>query len=466
MISQIVKDNPSPLEGLRFQQGRIVAGIVSFILIFSLQPLAISGYTSIRTYDFGNSELVVEAISCNDSGLAIGAYCYFGGSREYDILLIKTDYKGNLLWVQTYGTDDSEYLHGLTECADKGFLIIGEIKRDIPWFLRIDSSGNMMWNKTYGVNADFARMNDIIELPNKEILAAGELRLEGQDTTKAWLVRLDSNGTIISSTTFGNESQSITCSSLALCQNSDIMLLGHSRDDGNTGSDFWMMRLSHSEQKIWEKTYYNMGNEFYSSSRETHDGGFVLVGTWEEDEYTFADFRMYAICTDSTGNLMWNMSYSGSEEHLGPDDHRLSESTSGLDIIQCDDNGFAIVGATNSFANYFPNNIWLVRTDESGQPVWNNTVKTDTRDYPRSIVKHKYGGFTVIGKTRMNSTDPNNNLLLVYISDIDPANLTTSSTTPGFNEFGGFVIGGAIGGGVIVTIALLWYRNRRSSKLE
>jgi len=438
---------------LQFRKGTV--GIVIIVLLLSLHTQTGAAYTVFRTFDIASIEIQVGMISCKDGGLAIGGYSYFYSPRGYEFVLIKTDQNGYLEWIQTYGTSNNEYMHSLTECADGGFLLVGKIASGQGWILRIDSYGRQLWNHTFNPESvDYLNLYDIKELPSGEIIAAGNIKEEGSDHYDAWLVRLDSNGTLISSTTFNNASKSETCKSLILCQNGDIMMVGSSGGYQDFGIDFWMMRLSISEDVIWEKSFCELDHQHFSSAKETHDGGFVLTGTWEVDTFGPWDFSMYVVRTDSSGDLLWNRNYTGSEEHLGPDDSRLPEDTSGEDIIECDDNGLAIVGATNSYANYFPKNIWLVRTDEFGNPIWNNTVKRDSQESPKAMVQSYTGRFIVLSETKEREPSSEDDTLLVFINDINPLNETTTPTTPNLSDITTIAIASIVGIGLIAVFTL------------
>ncbi len=67
------------------------------------------------------------------------------------------------------------------------------------------------------------------------------------------------------------------------------------------------------------------------------------------------------------------------------------------DIVQCDDGGFAIVGTYNGAFGQF-GEIWLLRTDSSGNHVWNETYTTGSnQNRGVAIVKCQDGSFAIAG---------------------------------------------------------------------
>ncbi len=84
---------------------------------------------------------------------------------EYDILLLKIDNFGNIIWEKTYGGTELDYPAGCFS-SDNGFIIggntlsrDGDIKSDYfgdldCWLFEIDNDGNLIWEQTFGGSAN------------------------------------------------------------------------------------------------------------------------------------------------------------------------------------------------------------------------------------------------------------------------------------------------------------------------
>ena len=90
---------------------------------------------------------------------------------------------------------------------------------------------------------------------------------------------------------------------------------------------------------------------------------------------------------DKNGNLEWNKILGG---------EKLDRAN---DLIQTSDGGFALVGYTESFGagSY---DYWLIKTDNQGNCVWNQTYGGLDSDAAYSIVETLDGGFALAGYTR------------------------------------------------------------------
>jgi len=82
----------------------------------------------------------------------------------------------------------------------------------------------------------------------------------------------------------------------------------------------------------------------------------------------------------------WNYTYGGSGSDFASD---LVESTDG---------GFVLAGSTSSFGAG-SNDMWLVKTDENGIILWNQTYGGSGFDAANSLIQASDGGFILAGRT-------------------------------------------------------------------
>jgi parallel beta-helix repeat protein len=149
--------------------------------------------------------------------------------------------------------------------------------------------------------------------------------------------------------------------------------------------DFWLVKTDASGNHLWNQTYDGSGlGDYAESVVQTSDGGYALAGT-KVDLYERAYF--WLVKTDSYGNHLWNKTYSRS-----PYDNAYS-------VVQTSDGGYAIAGYTySSGARY---DFWLVRTDSSGNHIWNRTFGGwgGGDDVAYSIIQTKDEGYALAGCT-------------------------------------------------------------------
>ena len=127
---------------------------------------------------------------------------------------------------------------------------------------------------------------------------------------------------------------------------------------------------------------------------QTDDDGYVIAGT----TYSFGegDGDFWLIKLDPKGIMKWNFTYGGPKE-----DNAKS-------IIQTNDEGFAIVGKTDSFGTG-NSNYWLVKVDSNGNMQWNHTYG-QTISEANSVIQTDDNGYLLVG---FEIDDSNSSVLII-----------------------------------------------------
>ena len=135
----------------------------------------------------------------------------------------------------------------------------------------------------------------------------------------------------------------------------------------------------------WSKTYGGADADGALSLIATGDGGYFLVGYTRSFGAGEEDF--WLIKVDSLGNMQWNCTYGGAGADIASS------------VIETSDGGYAITGYTGSFGAG-GDDIWLIKTDDSGNMKWNQTYGGAEDDYTFSLVELSDCGYTIAGYTR------------------------------------------------------------------
>ncbi len=107
-------------------------------------------------------------------------------------------------------------------------------------------------------------------------LLAGSTNSFGAGGFDAWVLKLDSTGTITWQKTYGGTGDE----SGTIRQTSDggYILAGFTKSFGAGGSDAWLLKLTSTGTITWQKTYGGTGDDFAASVQQTSDGGYVVGG--------------------------------------------------------------------------------------------------------------------------------------------------------------------------------------------
>jgi hypothetical protein len=193
--------------------------------------------------------------STRDSGfILVGKTGAMG--NNYDLLMMKTDDTGKIIWSKTYGSSiKSETGWAVTQAANGDFLVAGEATslNDTGkiFYLRTDSVGNVIFSNYYRVGFGGSYAKYISELSDHSVIIGGDLEIS------------DSFWTTI--------------------------------------SDVFLLKIDSIGQPLWAKSY-NMG--YYDELRTiqpTFDSGFILLSFSYDDTYRLPSL----IKTDSNGDTLW-----------------------------------------------------------------------------------------------------------------------------------------------------------------
>jgi TolB-like protein len=147
-----------------------------------------------------------------------GGYIVAGGTRSFgagwdDIILIKTDANGNVLWAKTYGGTGDDIAYSVQQTSDGGYIVAGYTtsfgagNRDI-FLIKTDANGNVIWAKTYG-GLDWDWASSVQQTSDGGYIVAGWTLSFGAGGTDVFLIKTDANGNIGSCGIVGNASPTV-----------------------------------------------------------------------------------------------------------------------------------------------------------------------------------------------------------------------------------------------------------------
>lgn len=254
-------------------------------------------------------------------------------------------------FVKTLGGTNNESAQTVTKTSDGGYAILGYTQSndgDVTnktnnsfdyWLLKFDNENNLQWQKTYG-GSDDDRGSDIIQTNDGGYAIFGYSKSNDGDVTE------------------------------------------------NLGDqDFWILKLDNAGNIAWQKSFGFSGTDNGISLIQTNDNGFLLTGVLDvsasggegnskSNAVKHAGGDYWAIKIDASGNKTWSHFYGG------------TFTDTPYDVIQTDDNGYIIVGSSDSndvdiSANKGSYDFWVVKISETGTLIWENLMAV------QKLMKHE-----------------------------------------------------------------------------
>ena len=131
---------------------------------------------------------------------------------------------------------------------------------------------------------------------------------------------------------------------------------------------------------LWTKTYGGNEDEIARCIQVINDEGYIVTGNI--GEYNNSDILLFK--TDQNGNIIWEQSFG---------DQYYDRAFS---VIQTLDGGYIIAGDTNRAEPNF-HDAWVIKTDQDGNVIWDNTYGLDGSDHAMSIIQLDDGNFVIVG---------------------------------------------------------------------
>jgi hypothetical protein len=164
-----------------------------------------------------------------------------------------------------------------------------------------------------------------------------------------------------------------------------FIITGYTRSYGTmSGRNVWLIKTDTFGNEQWNNTFGGNGDDEGYCVKQTTDGGYIIAGLTNSFGAGLKDF--YLVKTDSLGSLLWQRTFGGAN-----DDEAYS-------VLQTNDGGFIAAGVTSSFSNG-GRDVFLVKTDPSGNFVWQKNLGGLSSDGAWDIQHTSDGGFIIAGWT-------------------------------------------------------------------
>lgn len=202
----------------------------------------------------------------------------------------------------------------------------------------------------------------------------------------------------------------------------------------NPVEDIYLVKTNSLGDTLWTKIYDGTGIERAYCGIQTSDGGYVLTG---QGSFGTSNIDAFLLKTDSIGNISWIKSYGGTLGDVGKY------------VQQTSDGGYIIVGNTITNPGSI-SHILLIRTNGVGDTLWTKIIAGTSNDWG-ATVQEIVDGFIIGGTTWSYGAGISD----VFLLKTDASgNLQWAKTFGGIdNEFGSSARQTADGGFVVCGVA-------------
>ena len=251
--------------------------------------------------------------------------------------------------------------------------------------INAQNAGDTLWTKTYGgANSDKGWC--VQQTSDEGYIISGWTDSYGAGSYDIYLVKTDAAGDTIWTKTYGEEgSDDGRC--IRQTPDGGYIIAGNTQPIGVMGSYVWLIKTDAVGDTMWTKKWGETPIPNINTGRcvqLTSDGGYIIsghaqfLGTSNEDAYLLK--------TDADGNTEWMNFYGGPNYEIG----YWTQQTS--------DEGYIVVGYTTSFGSG-NEDVYLVKTDASGNIEWTKTYGGTNTDSGFSVQQTDDDGYIIAGFT-------------------------------------------------------------------
>lgn len=358
-------------------------------------PVSFEGILDfVSTYGGSNEDDAVSVVQSIDGGYVIlGSTQSNDGdivdktSTDSDYWVLKVTSEGEIVWSKTYGGSGDERASSISATSDGGFIISGHSRSndgDVSgnegfhdyWILKLDAFGNIQWDKNYGFSGSDQAFQ-VFETDDGGYFATGFLDVSASG--------------------------------------------GQGNDDRNTRhgvGEYWAIKMDASGDYIWRRYFGGTSNDRSYDAVQTDDGGFLLAGASESEDFDITDskgsYDFWVVRLNAEGDLQWTKSFGGSGIDIG---YSVTKAEGGY--IMAGDARSADQDVTSPLGNA---DLWTVKFDDTGSMVWQKTLGGSDFESARSIRPMINGNYVISGSTKsadgdLSSNNGQNDVWVIVIDD-------------------------------------------------
>jgi len=309
-------------------------------------------------------------------------------------------------FIQTLGGAKNESAQAVTKTNDGGYAILGHTQSmdgDVTtklnesydyWLLKFNASDELDWQKTYGGSED-DRGADLIQTSDGGYAVIGKSKSSDGDVSE------------------------------------------------NSGyEDFWITKLDASGSISWEYAYGFAGSDTPYSIIQTNDNGYLLTGVLDVSASNGQGDRRSNTARRHAGGDYWVIKLNANGLKQWSNYYGGTFTDTAYDAIQTEDNGYMIVGASDSTDVDISNNhggydFWVINISNTGELIWEKSFGGNETDEARAISKTSAGNYLVVGDTRSDEFDvsKNNGAADLWMIKITPEGTLLWEKTLGGTNF-------------------------------
>ena len=296
---------------------------------------------------------------------------------------MSTLYQPPIEWEKTYGSPESGMSYFVQQTTDGGYIATGVIyttggTNPELYLVKTDANGNLQWSQIFGGAPTFDCGYCVQQTTDSGYIIAGCYHGYG-----LWLIKTDSSGNQQWNQVFSSLSLDTAFSVQQTNDGGYILVGGYTYAPGPP--DVWVIKTDSAGNQLWDKKIGGGNAEYGHCIRQTTDTGYIITGY--TDSFGAGQEDVYLLKLDNAGNTVWSKTFGGNNDDRGNS------------VRQTTDGGYIVAGYTKSFGAGQAD-VYLLKTDASGNLIWSQTFGGASDDEGNSVRQTPDSGYIICGTTQ------------------------------------------------------------------
>ncbi len=277
-----------------------------------------------KTYGGTNDDFGYSICPADNGQYLIVGSTNSSGNGLSDIYVLCINENGDSVWARTYGDSLNETGYSITKTQDNNYMIAGMTNsygaggNDIL-AIKINPAGELIWEKTYGEIYDDIAYSVSATSDGGSIMT-GTTYSSGNHSGDIYLLKIDSLGQVMWTTTSHSNENAMAFSvqqtqdcGYIVCGSAYFVLLGY---------EWCLLRYDQHGGLVWSAFQGSLNHDFAYAVQEVGYKNYVIAGNFS--------FEMYVVRADTQGLNVWMLIYGGAGTDCA---HSVKKTSDGGYII-------------------------------------------------------------------------------------------------------------------------------------
>ncbi len=342
-----------------------------------------------RYYTHPGVDICFSVSQLNDSSVYLFGYSENGSIGGYDFSLMKVKPDGTPCWTKYYGTPQVDFGLFMNNADSSNLILIGTTQNlnpglaDDVLLIKVDSAGQVIWSQVIGSFGNES-CRYVEQTADKGFICCG-VTPDPFGYNDAWVVKTDSLGNVEWTNIFGGVDNDVAARVVATSPSTWAMTCD-TKVAGNGSYDVQVIGLDAGGNQTFDHIHADSLTNGCQGMFFTSTGRIISFGETEISPGSYFDFLIHVF--DETGNPVRTITFGG----IGAE--------AMFDMIETNSGDYIGTGYTNSSSNaQLPINLALMKMDTLGNLIWFREFGGNSIDIGYRIIPGLGGGYYVAGRT-------------------------------------------------------------------